>query len=313
ALAHAARSVWRRARRGSAGADIYQRGTETSLIERFLYPKRGPGQLWEEVTRRIRERGGQVILGTAVTALHAEGERIVAATVRDAAGGLTRVEGDYFFSTMAIRDLVAGLDAGVPPDVAEIAAGLVYRDFITVGVLLRAGGPLAAMSDNWIYVQEPDVKVGRLQIFNNWSPYLVADPETVWIGMEYFANEGDALWALPDDDFADFAIAELVALGLADRDAVLDRVVLHVPKAYPAYFGTYERFEILREFLDRFANLFLIGRNGMHRYNNQDHSMLTAIVAVENIAAGIQTKDNIWSVNVEQEYHESRAAETSSV
>jgi protoporphyrinogen oxidase len=165
------------------------------------------------------------------------------------------------------------------------------------------------MTDNWIYVQEPDVKVGRLQIFNNWSPYLVADPGTVWVGMEYFANEGDELWSLPDDEFGEFAVGELVSLGLISREDVLDRVVLHVPKAYPAYFGTYESFDRLREYIDGFPNLFLIGRNGMHRYNNQDHSMLTAMVAVENIAAGIGTKDNIWSVNVEQEYHETKSAD----
>jgi len=301
ALAHALRSMLPSRR----GGDIYQRGTETSLIDRFLYPKRGPGQLWEEVTRRVRERGGQVIMGTAIVGLHAEGERIVAASVRGADGIVKRVEGDYFFSSMAIKDLVAGLDADVPRSVRDIAAGLSYRDFITVGVLLRSpGGALAGMKDNWIYVQEPDVKVGRLQIFNNWSPYLVADPDTVWVGMEYFANEGDELWSKPSEEFAQFAIDELVSLGLVDRDDVLDHTVIHVPKAYPAYFGTYDRFAELREYLDRFTNLFLVGRNGMHRYNNQDHSMLTAMVAVENIASDVSSKDNIWSVNVEQEYHE---------
>jgi protoporphyrinogen oxidase len=306
ALMHAARGLLPRPR---SGGDIYQRDTETSLIERFLYPKRGPGQLWEEVTRRIVERGGQVILDTAVTAVHSEGNRITAVTIRDGSGRESRVEGDYFFSTMPIRELIAGLDADVPDLVRVVAAGLEYRDFITVGVLLRGRGDLASMTDNWIYVQEPDVKVGRLQIFNNWSPYLVADPDTIWIGMEYFANEGDDLWSLGDEQFAQFAIDELCALGLVERADVLDHTVLHVPKAYPAYFGTYERFEIVRGYIDRFANLFLIGRNGMHRYNNQDHSMLTAMVAVENIAAGIETKDNIWAVNVEQEYHETKQAE----
>jgi protoporphyrinogen oxidase len=166
------------------------------------------------------------------------------------------------------------------------------------------------MADNWIYVQEPDVKVGRLQIFNNWSPYLVAEPGTVWVGLEYFANEGDELWTLGDEEFAQFAIDELCSLGLATPDDVLDHTVLHVPKAYPAYFGSYEQFDTLREYVDRLTNLFLIGRNGMHRYNNQDHSMLTAMIAVENIAAGIETKDNIWSVNVEQEYHETKQTES---
>jgi protoporphyrinogen oxidase len=210
---------------------------------------------------------------------------------------------------MPIRELVAGLDADVPAQVREIAAGLAYRDFITVGVLLRSAGALDGMTDNWIYVQEPDVKVGRLQIFNNWSPYLVAQEGTVWVGMEYFANEGDDLWSLSESEMAQFAVSELVKLGLVELDNVIDHTVLHVPKAYPAYFGTYDQFDTLREYIDRYANLFLIGRNGMHRYNNQDHSMLTAMTAVENILGGLDTKDNIWSVNVEQEYHETKQAD----
>jgi protoporphyrinogen oxidase len=305
--------VWVVLARAPPRGDIAQRDTETSLIDRFLYPKRGPGQLWEEVTRRVTERGGQVILGTNVTALHTEGERIVAASVTGPDGKVKRVRGDFFFSSMPIRELIAGLDGEVPEDVRSVAAGLEYRDFITVGVLLRSlKGGLASMPDNWIYVQEPDVKVGRLQIFNNWSPYLVEDPATVWVGMEYFANEGDALWSMGKDEFAAFAIDELCALGFVERDDVLDHTVLHVPKAYPAYFGTYDSFATVREYTDRFANLFLIGRNGMHRYNNQDHSMLTAMVAVENIAGGVETKDNIWSVNVEQEYHETKQTDPSS-
>ena len=190
-----------------------------------------------------------------------------------------------------------------------MAAGLQYRDFITVGVLLRRGRDgLTRMHDNWIYVQEPDVRVGRLQIFNNWSPYLVADPETVWVGMEYFASEGDELWSRSDAELAQIAVAELGTLGLATAGEVLDTTVLRAPKAYPAYFGTYDQLATVREYLDAIDNLFVIGRNGMHRYNNQDHSMLTAMVAVANIADGRVSKDNIWSVNVEQEYHETASS-----
>jgi protoporphyrinogen oxidase len=148
--------------------------------------------------------------------------------------------------------------------------------------------------------------VGRLQFFNNWSPYLVADPDTVWLGMEFFCNEGDGLWSMPDDRLADFAVSELAAIGIADADAVLDRVVVRVPKTYPAYFGSYDRFAAVRQFSDGFSNLYLLGRNGMHRYNNQDHSMLTAMVAVDNILAGNPDKENIWSVNAEAEYHEQK-------
>jgi protoporphyrinogen oxidase len=309
AIGHALKGLVPSRKRG----DIYQREVETSLIERFLYPKRGPGQLWEEVTRRIEELGGEVILQTKLTALHAEGDRIVAASVQGPDGKVKRVKGDYFFSTIPLRELVGGLEAKVPKEVADVAKGLVYRDFITVGVLLKKFKASVAegMTDNWIYVQEPDVKVGRLQIFNNWSPYLVADPDTVWVGMEYFADEGDALWSMGDAELSAFAVDELCQLDLVERADVLDTVVLRVPKAYPAYFGSYDNFAAIRTYLDKFANLFVVGRNGMHRYNNQDHSMLTAMVAVENIAAGVDSKDNIWSVNVEQEYHESKGPEES--
>ena len=168
-----------------------------------------------------------------------------------------------------------------------IAEGLVYRDFITVGLLvdgLKISDPSGGLvKDNWIYIQEPDVKVGRLQIFNNWSPYLVADPTKVWIGLEYFCNEGDDLWSLSDDELKELGRVEMERIDIIDTGKVEDSVVIRVPKTYPAYFGTYDRFDTLREWLDRFENLFLIGRNGMHRYNNQDHSMLTAILAVDNI------------------------------
>ena len=160
--------------------------------------------------------------------------------------------------------------------------------------------------DNWIYVQEPDVEVGRIQIFNNWSPYLVRDPNTVWIGLEYFCNEGDDLWSLSDDDLRALAARELDALGLVAEGDVLDGTVIRMTKTYPAYFGTYSRLGEVREYLDGFENLFLLGRNGMHKYNNQDHSMLTAMVAVDNIERGDLSKDNVWSVNTEMDYHEAK-------
>jgi protoporphyrinogen oxidase len=307
ALLHAARSALRPARRAG---DIYQRGTETSLIERFLYPKRGPGQLWEEVTRRIVERGGQVILDTTVVALHVEDDRVVAASVRDAGGNVTRVEGDYFFSTIPIRELIAGLDAEVPERVRAVAAGLQYRDFITVGLLadrLKVREPDGGLlKDTWIYIQEPDVLLGRLQIFNNWSPYLVSDPSKVWIGLEYFCYDTDDLWKMADDDLKKFAIAEVSRIGILEAPDVSDAHVVRVPKTYPAYFGTYSRFDELKDFSDRIENLFLVGRNGMHKYNNQDHSMLTAMHAVDGIVAGKIDKKALWEINTEQEYHEEK-------
>ena len=200
-----------------------------------------------------------------------------------------------------------------PVPVRQVAAGLIYRDFITVGILVKrlrvanetsirtVGG---IIPDLWIYIQERDVKVGRIQIFNNWSPYLVQDPGKVWIGLEYFASCGDALDAMSERDMAEFAVTELVKLGLVDAADVLDTTVAKMPKAYPAYFGTYDQFDRIRDFTDTLDNLFLIGRNGQHRYNNMDHSMLTAMEAVDNILAGKTEKSNIWAVNTEEAYLE---------
>jgi protoporphyrinogen oxidase len=292
--------------------------TETSLIEHFLYPKLGPGHMWEAVAREVVAGGGEVRLGQAVEAVHAEAGRVTGVTVRDSAtGATTRLAADYVFSTMPVRELVQGMTGvDVPPDVRRIADGLVYRDFITVGVLARelilrdrSSRQPGPVKDNWIYVQEPGVKVGRLQLFNNWSPYLVAHPEsTSWLGMEYFATEGDALWTLPDDELTALAVAELADIGVARTSDILDTVVTRVPKAYPAYFGSYGEFGTLRAWLDGFANLYLIGRNGQHRYNNQDHSMLTAMAAVDAVRRGDPDKTAIWAVNSEEEYHEEKAA-----
>jgi protoporphyrinogen oxidase len=303
AVAHAARQ---RLHLGSG-----RKGPETSLIEYFLYPKLGPGSMWERVAEEIGRRGGEVRLGQRVEHLHVAQGRVVALTVRDVATGETEtISGDFILSTMPVRDLVAGLDAEVPTEVARIAAGLQYRDFITVGVLARslrltdAAGRSGAVKDNWIYVQEPHVKVGRLQFFHNWSPYLVADPATAWIGMEYFADQGDELWTLSDEAMQALAVKELAAIGVVDPAAVLDTVVVRVPKAYPAYFGTYGEFATVRTYLDQLTNLYLLGRNGQHRYNNQDHSMLTAFRAVDAITRGYTDKAAVWAVNSEEEYHE---------
>ncbi len=226
----------------------------------------------------------------------------------DEDGERVSYSGDYFFSTMPVRDLIHAIGGKVPQEVREVSEGLMYRDFITVGLLVSKlkvtedDGTL--LKDNWIYIQEPDVKVGRLQIFNNWSPWLVNSEDKIWIGLEYFCNEGDELWRLCDEEMAKLAIEEVSRIGILDAGDVEDSLVVHVPKTYPAYFGTYNRFETIRKYTDGLENLFLIGRNGMHKYNNQDHSMLTAIKAVENIVNGVTAKDNIWAVNTELEYHE---------
>ncbi len=290
---------------------IQQKGTETSLIEKFLYPKYGPGQLWEHAADQIRKQGGEILLGWRATRLFVQGDRITAVEAVSDSGERRRFPADYVFSTMPVRELIDAMDTPIPSEVREVSDGLQYRDFITVGLLVDGlkvreadGGPLR---DNWIYIQEPDVLVGRLQIFNNWSPYMVADPSKTWIGLEYFCYQTDALWKMADEDVKKFAIAEVEKIGILRACDVTDAHVVRVPKTYPAYFGTYNRFHVIREFLDRYANLYLVGRNGMHKYNNQDHSMLTAMTAVDNIIAGIEDKDNVWSINTEMEYHEEDA------
>jgi protoporphyrinogen oxidase len=311
AITHALKSL--KKKKASGNGDIRQENVETSLIEQFLYPKHGPGQMWEEVTKQVVAKGGQVLMQHDVTGLTVEGNRITAVEAVDRATGQKKtLAGDFFFSTMPMQELVRDLRTEVPAQVKEISEGLVYRDFITVGLLLKdlkikptePGRKL--IRDNWIYIQEPDVLLGRLQVFNNWSPYMVADPTKVWVGLEYFCYETDALWKQTDAAMIELAKTELDKIGIIEKAAVLDATVLRMPKTYPAYFGTYDRFDDLRGWLDRFENLFLVGRNGMHKYNNQDHSMLTAMVAVDNIAAGVTDKGNLWAVNTEQEYHEEK-------
>jgi protoporphyrinogen oxidase len=308
ALAHAVASPFRTA------GDTSQKSTETSLIERFLYPKFGPGQMWEEVARRVTAGGGEIHLRQRVTGIERSGATISAVTVRDGrTGAERRVRGDFLISTMPVRELTHLLR---PEDarIAGIAERLPYRDFMTAGLLLRrmrqprksaAPAPGNGMPpDNWIYIQEPDVKIGRLQVFNNWSPALVADPETIWLGLEYFCREGDELWSMADAQFLEFAASELEKLGMIDRADVLDGTLVRVPKAYPAYFGEYREFGQVRAYLERFSNLYPVGRNGMHRYNNQDHSMLAANAAVDAILRGGQGKAEIWQINTDDDYHE---------
>jgi protoporphyrinogen oxidase len=294
--------------------DVAQKETETSLIEQFLYPKFGPGQLWEEVARQVTEMGGEIVTDSLVTCVKYDGPRVTAVEARNViTGAVSTYAGDFFFSTMPVKDLVQAMVPPAPRGVREIAERLVYRDFLTVGLLCNQlklkddhADAQSLIKDNWIYIQEPDVQVGRLQIFNNWSPYMVADPSTVWVGLEYFCFEGDSLWRMSDEDLIRLGTAELAKIGIVDEAEVLDGTVLRMDKTYPAYFGSYDRFPEIRSMVDSLENLFLVGRNGMHKYNNQDHSMLTAMVAVDNIAGNLSTKENIWSVNTEQEYHEEK-------
>jgi protoporphyrinogen oxidase len=304
---------------GKREQGVAQKGTDTSLIERFIYPKFGPGQLWEHVAEKIVKGGGEIHLGLKVVSLRTHLGKVISVDAAGDDGQVRTFAADYFFSTMPVRELVNAIEKGgreIPANVKHISDGLIYRDFITIGILvdkLAISEPDGGMlKDNWIYIQEPDVLIGRLQIFNNWSPYLTV-PGKVWIGLEYFCYETDPLWKVADEELKKFGASELEKIGILKAAEVLDAHVVRVPKTYPAYFGTYNRFEELREFTDGFENLFLIGRNGMHKYNNQDHSMLTAMQAVENVIQGVTDKSNIWSINTEQDYHEQKAASEKAV
>ena len=309
AVKHFVKKVFSRKKEG----DLAQKGTDTSLIERFMYPKFGPGQLWEHVADLIRQKGGEIHMQWKVDKLNfAPGPelRVESLEAIGPNGERRTFAGDYFFSTMPMRELLRAMNTAVPANVLEVSDGLQYRDFITVGLLadrLKVKEPDGGLlKDTWIYIQEPDVLLGRLQIFNNWSPFLVADPTKVWIGLEYFCYDTDDLWKMPDDELKKFAIAEVAKIGILSAADVSDAHVVRVPKTYPAYFGTYSRFDEVKDFVNRIDNLFLVGRNGMHKYNNQDHSMLTAMHAVDGIIAGNADKAALWEINTEQEYHEEK-------
>lgn len=288
---------------------------ETSLIEEFSYPKYGPGQLWETAAEKIESMGGKIIKNAVVTSFECADKKIKSVTYLQNNKPIT-IEADIVISSMPLKDLVAGLP-NVPTNISAIAAGLPYRDFVTVGLLLKNLNlenktKLQTLNnivpDCWIYVQDTGVKLGRIQIFNNWSPYLVAKPEeTVWIGLEYFCREGDKFWQMQDAEWQSFAIEELSRMGIiAGADEVLDSHVERVVKAYPAYFDTYKDIDKLVAYLNEIDNLYCVGRNGQHRYNNMDHSVVTSFLAVDHILGKAADKAAIWQVNTEKEYHENK-------
>lgn len=290
------------------------RKVETSLIEEFKYPKLGPGQLWDVTAEEIQKLGGTIIKNAKVTKVHKNDNNILTGLTYEKDGQATYVEGDYIISSMPIRDLVAGMN-DVPSEPARIAAGLPYRDYMTLGVLvpkinlknktnIKTVGNI--VPDCWVYVQDRTVKLGRFQIYNNWSPYMIKDLEhTVWIGLEYFVNEGDEYWNMTEEEFSKLGVEEMIKLGIIDSpDVVIDTHMEKVKKAYPAYFDTYDEIDTLISYLKTIDNLYCVGRNGQHRYNNIDHSMVTSFETVKNILSGEKDKSNIWSVNTEKEYHE---------
>ena len=291
-----------------------QKSTETSLIESFRYPKYGPGQLWESAHEKAKQNGVKFKPNCKVTDFKVENGVITAVNFADADGRSAALESDIVISTMPINELVGGLGDTVPEEIKSAALGLPFRDFMTVGLLLKkmnlknktdykTFGNI--VPDCWIYVQDTSVKLGRIQVFNNWSPYLVADPEnTVWVGLEYFCREGDELWSMTDREAVSLAVKELVTIGIIDETDVLDSHRELIKKAYPAYFDTYSEIDKIIEHLNSYENLYCIGRNGQHRYNNMDHSMATAFEAVNCIKNNNPDKTSVWNVNTEKEYHE---------
>ena len=279
-----------------------------TLIEEFDYPRRGPGMMWELVAELVEERGGEVRLQSGVRKILRSGNQVTGVVV-DNGQGDQLVPGDYFISSMPLTELVQKLDEPAPPEVLEASRHLSYRDFLTVCLILERE---QLFQDNWIYIHDPEVQVGRIQNYKNWSPEMVADPRKTGLGLEYFCNEGDALWTMSDADLIELAKRELAKLGLAKYEDVSDGVVYRVPKSYPVYDATYQQhLAVLRRFVDSLENLQTIGRNGLHRYNNQDHAMLTGMKAVANLLDG--ESHDLWSVNADQEYHEEvRGGESSS-
>ena len=301
--------------------------TETSLIEQFWYPKYGPGQLWEVLAQRVENMGAKIKKNCKVRELKAENGKIVSVKYENKTDkkidnkmeDLEELSADIFLSTMPLKELVLGMGKIVPQNIRNIAEGLPYRDFITIGLLLKkinlknetdvkTLGNI--VPDCWIYMQEPDVRMCRIQIFNNWSPYLVENPEeNIWIGLEYVCSEKDDIWQMSEEEFRNFSVNELAKINLIDENDVLDYHIEKVKKAYPAYFDTYSQIDEIIEYIDKYDNLYCIGRNGQHRYNNMDHSMLTAIEAVKNIENGNKNRKDIWNVNTEKEYHEQKITE----
>ncbi len=281
---------------GGQGQD--KNATIKTLIDAFDYPRLGPGQLWETVAGKVTQQGTELVLGADAAEIHWRPNRVTGVVV-EIDGKRETFEGSHFISSMPIRDLVQRMVPRPPDRVVKAASSLNYRDFLTIALIIRQAD---LFPDNWIYIHDPDVKLGRIQNFKNWSPDMVPDPSRTCLGLEYFCFEGDGLWTMPDSALVDLATREIEILGLASAADVEEGVVVRMPKAYPVYDGSYgEALDVVREFFGGMENIQLVGRNGMHRYNNQDHSMLTAMLAVKNI---LGAKYDLWGVNADQDYHE---------
>jgi protoporphyrinogen oxidase len=277
-----------------------------TLIGSFRYPKLGPGAMWERARDRILEMGGDVRMGATIDALAQDGSGRWQVAVADAGGRIEMYSAQHVISTTSITELIELLGARVPAAVRQQADGLRYRDFLIVGLIMKGKEKFA---DNWVYIHDPEVKVGRIQNFKSWSPFMVPDPSTACYGLEYFCFEGDGIWSKSDASLIALATKEIDSLGLASADAIIDGTVIRQRKAYPVYDEGYQgRVDAIREGLASvFSNLHFAGRNGMHKYNNQDHAMMTGMLTARNIIAGKPVWD-VWAVNQDAEYHESGQA-----
>ena len=294
---------------------INNKSKETSLIEQFYYPKYGPGQMFEEMEKEYVKMGGKILKNYEVIKINNTNTNINSVTCLNK-GKKIEIKGDIFISSMAIKDLINGMNK-VPKEIYNIATNLPYRDFLTVGLVVdklkienktKIKTLNNIVPDCLIYVQSTDVNLGRIQIFNNWSPYLVKDiNNTISLGLEYFCFENDELWCSSDEELKKLSIKELNSIGVLDEKSnIIDYHVERVKKAYPAYFDSYNEFYKVKDYLNKYNNLYCIGRNGQHRYNNMDHSMECAITCIDNILNNIKDKENIWNVNTEEVYHEER-------
>ena len=295
---------------------VQTKSKETSLIDSFFYPKYGPGQLWETAAEKAAAMGAKIYKSAQLVSVNKDGNKVESIEyIKD--GKKEKLDCDILISSAALKDLVASLN-DVPDDIAYVAENLPYRNFMTLGVLikdfnLKNETKIPTLNDivpdNWVYVHSKDVRMGRFQIFNNWSPYMIKDIEnTVWLGLEYFTGDNGDLWQMTDEQFKSLAVADMLTLGIiTDASQIMDFHVERVEKAYPAYFDSYSEIDKLKDYLNSIENLYCIGRNGQHRYNNMDHSMLTAFETVNNIVNNVQDKSNIWNVNSEQDYHESKS------
>ena len=297
-----------------------KKNTETSLIEQFIYPKLGAGQLYEEMANQIKKMGGKIILNAKVNKIYISNQKVTDISY-ECEKKTKKIHTDICISSMPIKDLFLGFEGiTIPKKINDIAINLPYREFMSVGLVVdklklknktKIKTLMDIVPDSWIYIQEKEVTMGRLQIFNNWSAYLFPKKEEiqnkVLVSLEYFCSEGDQYWNMSDQEFIEFAISEAEKIGLIDKKDVTNSVRIKIKKAYPAYFGTYQDFNQVVKYLNKFENLYCIGRNGQHKYNNMDHSMLTGIEASRSIIKQKKNKKAIWNVNTEKEYHETKS------